>query len=59
VQVDTLLRVITPLRGGDLVYGLRYLNYASRYDVRGSAFDGSLADRNVGLLPNIGYRWHF
>lgn len=59
VQVDTLLRFTTPLRAGDIVYGLRYLNYASRYEVRGSAFDGSLADRNVGLLPNVGFRWRF
>jgi hypothetical protein len=57
VQVDTALRIVTPLRRGALVYGLRYLNYASRYSQRGTPLAGSLADRNVGFMPLVGYRF--
>jgi hypothetical protein len=55
VQVDTSLRFVTALHRGALVYGLRYLNYASQYAVRGPQ-KGSLADRNVGFMPLAGYR---
>jgi hypothetical protein len=58
VQVDTSVRFVTALRRGDFIYGLRYLNYASRYDLHGTPVDGLLADRNVGLMPLIGYRLH-
>jgi hypothetical protein len=54
-QIDTTLRCVTPLLNGSLVYGLRYLNYAARYDVRSRA-NGTLADRNAGLLPLVGYQ---
>jgi hypothetical protein len=59
VQVDTSLRFVSALPHGDLLYGLRYLNYASRFDLRGTPVDGLLADRNVGLMPLIGYRVRF
>ena len=56
VQVDTALRLSRPLGPGELLYGIRYLNYASRYDVQGRRDDRSLADRNVGIMPLLGYR---
>ncbi len=56
VQVDTALRFATPLGRGTLVYGLRYLNYASRYDRPGLPVDGAQIDRNAGLMPLAGYR---
>jgi hypothetical protein len=35
-----------------MIFGLRYINYTARYE----EYDGGLSDRNVGLLPVIGYR---
>ncbi|HEY0394194.1 MAG TPA: hypothetical protein VGD01_06835 [Candidatus Elarobacter sp.] len=52
-QVDVAARVAHPLsKHGELLYGLRYLNYSAHYD----AFPGQLADRNVGFAPVLGYR---
>jgi hypothetical protein len=52
-QIDTALRFTHPLgTHGDVILGLRYVNYTSHYAERG----GGLADRNVGVLPVIGYR---
>jgi hypothetical protein len=52
-QVDLALRVGHRLSAhGELVYGLRYLNYTAHYD----DFPGQLADRNVGFAPTLGYR---
>jgi len=39
---------------GDLLLGLRYLNYTAHYDVA----PGVLADRNVGFAPTLGLRVH-
>jgi hypothetical protein len=52
-QVDLSVRVGRRLsKRGELMYGLRYLNYTAHYD----DFPGQLADRNVGFAPTIGYR---
>lgn len=52
-QIDTAVRYARPLGGrGELLLGLRYVNYTARYAAPG----GGLSDRNVGLLPMIGYR---
>ncbi len=52
-QVDLSIRVGHRLsKRGELLYGLRYLNYVAHYD----DFPGQLADRNVGFAPVIGYR---
>jgi hypothetical protein len=51
-QIDTGLRYTRPAGArGDVILGLRYVNYTARY-TRG----GGLSDRNVGLLAVIGYR---
>ncbi len=51
-QVDLSARIAHRVgRHGELLYGLRYLNYGARYS--GS---GDLADRNVGIAPVLGYR---
>jgi hypothetical protein len=55
-QVDTSLRFAAPLARGELIYGLRYLNHASRFDARGTPVDGLLSDRNVGFMPLLGHR---
>ncbi len=55
-QVDLSLRVAHKLsKHGELLYGLRYLNYSAHYD----DFPGQLADRNVGFAPALGYRFRF
>jgi hypothetical protein len=52
-QVDTAIRFVRPAgRRGEFLLGLRYVNYTARY----AAVGGGLSDRNVGLLPVIGYR---
>ena len=51
-QVDLSARVAHRVgKRGELLYGLRYINYGARY----SRF-GVLADRNVGIAPVLGYR---
>lgn len=57
VQVDLGLRLMRPLWRGDAILGIRYLNYSAHY-VTGNVYygDTQLADRNVGILPLIGYR---
>jgi hypothetical protein len=55
-QVDLIARVIQPVsKHGELLYGLRYLNFTARYD----DVPGQLADRNVGFAPSLGYRVKF
>lgn len=52
-QVDLSARVAHRIsKNGELLYGLRYLNYSAHYD----DFPGRIADRNVGFAPTIGYR---
>jgi hypothetical protein len=55
-QVDLSARVVHRIgRSGELLYGVRYLNYGAHYD----DLPGELADRNVGIAPLIGYRIRF
>jgi hypothetical protein len=55
-QVDLSVRVAHRIgRSGELLYGVRYLNYVAHYDDE----PGQLADRNVGIAPLIGYRVRF
>ncbi|HTW83890.1 MAG TPA: hypothetical protein VMD91_07480 [Candidatus Sulfotelmatobacter sp.] len=55
-QTDLSLRVGHRLsKHGDLLYGLRYLNYTAHYALPGDP----LADRNVGFAPTIAYRLRF
>lgn len=52
-QVDLSARVAHRVaRNGEVLLGLRYLNYTAHYD----DFAGQLADRNVGFAPTLGYR---
>jgi hypothetical protein len=52
-QVDLSARVAHRVfKHGELLYGLRYLNYNAHYD----DFPGKIADRNVGFAPVLGYR---
>jgi hypothetical protein len=52
-QLDVAARVAHRVsKHGELLYGLRYLNYSAHYD----DFPGQLADRNVGFAPVLGYR---
>jgi len=52
-QVDLSARVAHRVsKHGELLYGVRYLNYTAHYD----DFPGQLADRNVGFAPTLGYR---
>ncbi len=51
-QVDASARIAHRVgKRGELLYGVRYINYGARY----SRF-GDLADRNVGIAPVLGYR---
>jgi hypothetical protein len=55
-QIDITARIARRLsKHGELLYGLRYINYTAHYD----DFPGQLADRNVGFAPVIGYRVRF
>jgi hypothetical protein len=55
-QIDTAVRYRRRIAArGELVLGLRYVNYTARYAERG----GGLSDRNVGLLAVAGYLVHF
>ncbi len=51
-QLDIAVRASHPFGRGELVYGVRYLHYISRY----VDDPGQLADRNVGIAPVLGYR---
>lgn len=52
-QIDVMARLAHRVsKHGELLVGLRYLNYVARYD----AAPGQLADRNVGYAPSLGYR---
>jgi hypothetical protein len=51
-QIDTAARFVHPLGArSEIVLGVRYVNYTASYDQP----SGGLSDRNVGLLPVIGY----
>jgi hypothetical protein len=53
-QLDAALRFVRPAgANGEMILGLRYVNYTARYVEIGG---GGLSDRNVGVLPVIGYR---
>ncbi|BDE07726.1 hypothetical protein WPS_30020 [Vulcanimicrobium alpinum] len=55
-QVDaTLSFTLRVSKHGDVIYGMRYLNYGAHYD----DIPGQLADRNVGFAPAFGYRFRF
>ena len=55
-QIDLMARVAQRVsKHGELLYGLRYINFTSRY----TDFPGQLADRNVGFAPSLGYRLRF
>ncbi|HEY4440257.1 MAG TPA: hypothetical protein VGN14_07350, partial [Candidatus Elarobacter sp.] len=50
-QVDAYARLARRVaHNGDLLLGLRYINYTAHYA------NGTLADRNVGWAPTVGYR---
>jgi hypothetical protein len=52
-QVDGYARIAHRVaRSGEVLFGLRYINFTSRY----SEQPGLLADRNVGWAPVLGYR---
>jgi len=52
-QIDTAVRYTRAVGSrSDMILGLRYVNYTARYN----EVHGGLSDRNVGLLPVIGYR---
>lgn len=52
-QLDFSVRVVHKVgKRGELLYGVRYLNYTAHYVDE----PGQLADRNVGIAPLIGYR---
>ena len=58
-QIDVFLRRVITHGRGQFIYGLRYINFTAKYAVPGSPIDGALADRNVGFLPLLGYRYRF
>ena len=52
-QIDLSARIAHRVgTRGELLYGIRYLNYSARLDLA----PGHLADRNVGFAPLVGYR---
>ncbi len=54
-QVDGEVRYIHRIgRHTDAILGVRYVNFTARYDVPSRP----LSDRNAGVLPSFGYRWH-
>ena len=55
-QIDAAVRYTRTVgRTGEIIVGLRYINYTAEYAER----NGGLSDRNVGLLPVLGYRMVF
>ncbi len=51
-QIDVSARVAHRMSTrGELLLGVRYLNYSARFDQT-----ANIADRNVGFAPTIGYR---
>lgn len=53
-QIDVQARYVRKLTARrDLILGIRYVNYTARYDER----QGTLSDRNAGVLPSVGLRW--
>ena len=54
-QVDGSIRYIRRIdKHRDVILGVRYVNYTAGYDVPLRP----LSDRNAGVLPSFGYRWH-
>jgi len=52
-QIDTAVRWVHAVsKHGEILLGVRYINYTSRY----AEPNGTLADRNCGVLPVFGYR---
>jgi hypothetical protein len=52
-QLDFSVRIVHNVgKRGELLYGIRYLNYIAHY----VSNPGMLADRNVGIAPLLGYR---
>jgi len=52
-QIDTAVRWIHALNAhNEIMLGVRYVNYTARY----SEINGTLADRNSGILPVFGFR---
>ena len=49
-QMDIVLKFTTTQRGYGLLYGLRYVNYASRF-----TRDNRQSDRNLLLMPFLGF----
>jgi hypothetical protein len=56
-QIDVAVRRIIRHGSSEFVYGLRYLNFTAKYETAGQTYTDSLADRNVGILPIVGWRW--
>jgi len=55
-QADLSVSFTRRTHFGELVYGIRYLDYVARYSEAGTPGDGALADRNVGIMPLLGLR---
>ena len=54
-QIDGEVRYIHRIgRHTDAILGVRYVNFTAGYDVPLRP----LSDRNAGVLPSFGYRWH-
>ena len=54
-QIDASLRYIRRIDAHrDAILGVRYVNFTAGYDVPLRP----LSDRNAGILPSFGYRWH-
>jgi hypothetical protein len=54
-QIDGSIRYIHRIDAHrDAILGVRYVNYTARYDIPSRP----LSDRNAGILPSFGYRWH-
>jgi hypothetical protein len=52
-QIDTAVRWIHAVNSHtEIMLGVRYINYTARY----AEINGTLADRNSGILPVFGYR---
>jgi len=53
-QIDTSVRYVRRRGRLETIYGLRYINFTAIYTA-----NGSLSDRNVGILPTFGLRRRF
>ena len=50
-QIDTSVRYVRQRGKLETIYGIRYINFTAIYTA-----NGSLSDRNVGILPTFGLR---